>query len=164
MGEGEGGASKEALDRITQKLALGYAIEDGVERYRGWAPCHHGNDEKGKAASEKMYEDCYAALEAKGYVDLRTHPDRDLLDAIVQSLNWDYDAMIVGIPTDQWSAVRTERHRWVELPDDAPDDADEWPLVFRTWVECDQILDGIVATYLVYYEHFGDPHKEERNS
>lgn len=61
------------------------------------------------------------------------------IDRIIHQLNR-LGAHISGIYTDQWSAISTERTE----------------PKFTTWVECDNILDGLALTLYAYKQRFKD--------
>ena len=62
---------------------------------------------------------------------VRTVTMDNFLTGIIQSLNWDYDAHLLSIETDQWSAVTVEKY--------------DGSLSLR--VQCDRVEDGIAAAW-----------------
>lgn len=108
--------------------------------------CSHGEPGEMKTLREEV---C-AALECT----------RDqLVTAVIQDLYWRYNVQITGIPTDMWSAVKSEYHRhvteeeWEALPEDAST-ADEWVVVAKAYVECDLIEDGFALTWKTWKQWF----------
>jgi hypothetical protein len=67
--------------------------------------------------------------------------DANFLDRVVQSLNWQFDARITEIGNDQWSQVTAEA----------------WDGSFKTRVDCDQVEDGIAATWKAFADR---PHAD----
>lgn len=63
-----------------------------------------------------------------------------LLTRVVQSLNWDFEAMITALPNDMWSAVVAESHEQT----------------WQTYVQCDELEHGVAGTWLAFYEKFPD--------
>lgn len=117
------------------------------EELRPAMACNHGDE--GKA-------DC-DALRAEVCAALRCQPDR-LVTAVVEDLHWEHDVEIVGIPTDMWSAVKSEYRRYVAeeewaLPEGAST-ADEWITVATAYIECDRIEDGFALTWKTWTEWF----------
>jgi len=66
----------------------------------------------------------------------------DLLTWAVYALNWGYGASITGIDNDQWSAISTETYGKEDK--------------FQTYIQCDDVLDGIAFTIKAYYDKFGE--------
>jgi len=62
---------------------------------------------------------------------------QNLLTMVVQSLNWDYSACITRILNDQWSRV----------------DAESYDGSFSTSIDCDQVEDGVAATWKAFADH-----------
>lgn len=91
-------------------------------------------------------------------------PDQ-LVTAVVQDLYWQHDVSITGVPTDMWSAVKSEYRRHVTdeeydaLPEDASS-ADEWVLVAKAYIECDSIEDGFALTWKTWKQWFKNRDKE----
>lgn len=96
------------------------------------------------------------ALRAEVCEALKCEPDR-LVTAVVQALNDDFDVRITGIPTDMWSAVKSERRRrvtedeWNQLPEDASD-YDEWVVEADAFIQCDRVEDGFALTWKTWVE------------
>lgn len=65
------------------------------------------------------------------------------LTRLIHDLNWNYRVSIEGIPTDMWSAIIAEG-----------------PEEFKTWMQCDEILDGLIFVLRAAYDQFGDKYKE----
>lgn len=63
-----------------------------------------------------------------------------LMDAVVSKLHWDYGAEISRIGTDQWHGI------WTEPYEDGG---------FKTYIQCDRLLDGLAFTIRAYYDEYG---------
>lgn len=73
---------------------------------------------------------------AEGTEEGGTSPvtDANFTSAVVWSLNWDHDARITQIASDQWFGV------WAESYDGK----------FKTRIECDSVEDGLAATWRAF--------------
>jgi hypothetical protein len=60
--------------------------------------------------------------------------DANFVGRVVESLNWEFDARITEIANDQWSRVSAEA----------------WDGSFKTMIDCDQVEDGIAATWKAF--------------
>lgn len=69
----------------------------------------------------------------------------NLLSFVVYALEWRYSAYISGIHCDQWAAVSSQTYAFGE----------EKPEV-STYIQCDKVEDGVAATFLYYYQRFGE--------
>jgi len=84
----------------------------------------------------------------------------NLLSRVVTSLNWDYDgASIEGIHTDQWSVVISEKRGYGDV--ESKDFDEQYPVEFRTHVQCDRVEDGIARTWQIYADRFPQTKEEE---
>lgn len=63
--------------------------------------------------------------------------DSNLLDKVIFSLNWEFEAHVTGIENDQWSGVAAETYE----------------PKFRTYVECDRVEDGIAMTWKLFADN-----------
>jgi hypothetical protein len=113
--------------------------EPEVETFTTPMVCIHSDE--GKTRAEEIKAEVCRRL---GRED-EPVPRDQLVTAVVVSLNWDFDAMITGIPNDMWSAVNTECHAYENK---------EYVLKFKTRIECDLIEDGIAATWKLYADKF----------
>jgi len=66
--------------------------------------------------------------------------DATFVSRVVESLNWQFDARITCIANDQWSQVTAEA----------------WDGSFTTIIDCDQVEDGIAATWKAFADHHGE--------
>jgi hypothetical protein len=88
--------------------------------------------EEGRADAEALRTDVMERL-SLGSEELEARPVTadTFLTAVVQSLNWDFDAHITSIDNDQWSAVTAEKYdRSVGY-----------------YVHCDRVEDGVAAVW-----------------
>lgn len=78
---------------------------------------------------------------------LTCEPD-NLVSTIVYDLQGD-GVEITGIPSDMWSAIKSEHHRWYtdEESDLLPEDADDWEVDAVAYIQCDRIEDGFALTW-----------------
>jgi hypothetical protein len=65
--------------------------------------------------------------------------DANFLSRVVESLNWQFNARITCIANDQWSQVTAEA----------------WDGSFTTIIDCDQVEDGIAATWKAFANRHG---------
>lgn len=92
--------------------------------------------EEGQAEAHSIMSDVRTRLEmgSEELLPFKIGTKTSLLSAVVISLNWDYDAYIVGIYNDQWSAVSAQTYDGL----------------FRTHVQCDDVEDGIARTWQIF--------------
>jgi hypothetical protein len=96
---------------------------------------------KASAKAQAVLEWAYQHL-SKGTTEMRPIQTdaTNLLSHVVFTLEWNYRAMITMIPTDQWSAVATSTH----------------DKKFSTYIQCDNVEDGLAYTLKAYYDKFGE--------
>lgn len=105
--------------------------------------CVCGDENRG-AADAMVNEVCRRLSEGSEELLPRTVTRENLLTAVVTSLHWDFaGASIEGIANDQWSGVAAEQTEYNPK-------TETFDVVFRTWIECDRVEDGIAYTWLVY--------------
>lgn len=100
------------------------------ERLEDFACCHN----EGEAAMTALLAEVCEALECE--------PDR-LVTAVVHELNMTYDVIVTAIPTDMWSAVRSEHGRYVD---------NEWVVDTEAYIQCDRVEDGFALTWKTWKE------------
>lgn len=73
-----------------------------------------------------------------------------LLTDVVYTLDGSYSASITGIRSDMWAVISTATY------DTFKKGKHKGEPRFTTYIQCDRVEDGLVATLKAYYDKFGD--------
>jgi hypothetical protein len=112
---------------------------DRCEAIMKWALDHLSTDRNGEIIHGKVTKE-------------------NLLTSVVYELQWAYGASITGIDCDQWCAISTSTHDATHNKEtDGYDPVD--PPKFTTYIQCDDVEDGLAYTLKAYYDEFGNSRK-----
>ncbi len=111
-----------------------------------------------KKPGDRDYFACHCSPEGKHdceellqkVKDLLKSDSSNLLSNIVYSLEIDYKANITSIVADMWSKISSETH------DFDPVTFEKIDPTFTTEIQCDDLEDGMAATWYAYYTKFGE--------
>ena len=94
-------------------------------------------DEDGRKAAAELRAEVKRRL-AAGSPNQGAHhvDDSNFVSEVVWSLNWDFDAQITQIASDQWFGI------WAAADDGS----------FKTLIQCDALEDGFAATWKAFAE------------
>ncbi len=114
---------------------------------------------KYKKPGDPAYFACSCTEEGKNECDqllekvksLLSADDSDLLTKVILALEFNYNANITSIASDMWSGIRSQTEDY-----DMAKRARIEPPIFSTYIQCDKLEYGIAATWLAYYEKFGE--------
>lgn len=162
---GLGEASPEEIDTLMREhgLSRGGGMADAVDsnstvgndvrvRVPAPAPTVAANAFMCRCNPESTAEADAVQAEARRLLAHPRHPttDGNLLSKVVYGLTghlFEAYAIIEQIDCDQWAAVSAVG--WKDGTKAVDPDS------FRTWIQCDEVEDGIAATYLAMAQHFG---------
>lgn len=110
-----------------------------------------------KKPGDRDYFACHCSPEGKQECeelllkvkDLLKSDSSNLLTNIVYSLEIDYKANITSIVADMWSKISSETHDFDPVTFEKNDPT------FTTEIQCDDLEDGMAATWYAYYTKFG---------
>jgi hypothetical protein len=107
---------------------------------------------------DSNYFACHCSAEGKEQCALLLKEVKELLKAnssnllsnIIYSLQFSYNARITSIHADMWSLINSETYDYnpVTLQKKEP--------LFTTEIQCDDLEDGMAATWYAYYKKFGE--------
>lgn len=92
-------------------------------------------EQDGREAAAKLRAEVKRRL-AEGSPNQGPHEvnDGNFVTEVVWSLNWDYDAQVTQIASDQWFGI------WAATDDGS----------FKTLIQCDSLEDGFAATWKAF--------------